>query len=337
MTKVNEAFPLKYNNILECKESSRETDWEDVLPKIKKKHKNEIKDPDIANNRHHRLSMDYSYNFCIPNNKFYKRDNHMKGLRESDPIISYGIILFHVIDEAKDAEYLNSIDNNKCDNPLKHGDLLFLIAQRRHTISFVDFVSGKLPDNDRDMIRYISMMSYDEKRLLIEYKNCFDKLWNIIFTNKNFVRDKERASILFIKNNSKYFKNYLSDLKTVVNDKPWGFPKGRMKKEECGIECAKREFNEETDLDFNKYKICVYNISWTDDYVGTDGKYYRNIFYPAKCEVITKIEPTAHAYDNYITPEIGKIEWVKIDQSKGKLTDRQIEILKIVEHNIGQS
>ena len=56
------------------------------------------------------------------------------------------------------------------------------------------------------------------------------------------------------------------------------FPKGKPNKGESSIECALREFKEETGIDPKDF-IGV-DDSFTDDYIGEDGEKYVSILHP---------------------------------------------------------
>ena len=76
--------------------------------------------------------------------------------------------------------------------------------------------------------------------------------------------------------------NYLTKLYNIgsIYDYPeWEIPKGRKNNNESNINCAIREFYEETNISQNEYEIKNNITNIHDDFVGTDGNKYKNIFY----------------------------------------------------------
>jgi 8-oxo-dGTP pyrophosphatase MutT (NUDIX family) len=75
--------------------------------------------------------------------------------------------------------------------------------------------------------------------------------------------------------------NFFDNLFSEYSSTEWEIPKGGKKYNETNINCAIREFEEETSLTKNNYKIinCVDPIH--DIFIGTNNKEYRHIFYTA--------------------------------------------------------
>lgn len=295
-------------------------------------------DPDagwtvVRNNRHHKSESrnssrsienksSESFGRMSPRNwwgsSFYKI--RRSGFDPLHPITSFGIILFHIVDK--------KVDQNIPSN-VKNGEMVFLFARRNHTISYSNFVLGLLPRTTSEMKRYISLMSLDEKKILNTI-NDFSRLWNnVVKEGGRFGRNKFRASIIF-ERNCRTYSTELADLNHSLPEAPWGFPKGRKNFDETEIACAEREFVEETCISTNEFKI--YPIKYRDDYIGTDGKYYRSIYYVAQCH---QIKPFDYKTDSlgrrYIAPETGELIWSQLGDMNNRLTERQKSIIYDIE------
>ena len=132
----------------------------------------------------------------------------------------------------------------------------------------------------------------EEERLRI-IKNNFETLWNTLWMNKN-----NRQYHNEYDNSRKKF-NKLKD-GIIVNGKTinleWihnntictytspegGFPKGRRNLHELDLDCAKREFQEESGFKDTDYEIINNNIL-EEIFLGTNNIRYKHIYYLAQC------------------------------------------------------
>ena len=162
-----------------------------------------------------------------------------------------------------------------------------VLVQRRNTIGLIEFIRGKYDVNKPDyIIKLFNMMTFDEKRMFREY-DSFDMLRTIIGLKREFnyrgeytdaktkyntLRDDPRGNQI----------NALLDKSYTKWDSPeWGAPKGRRSNKEYDIDCAIREFVEETGI---KYKnINVYrNIKPLEEvYKGINGVVYKHTYFIA--------------------------------------------------------
>lgn len=194
-------------------------------------------------------------------------------------------------------------------------------------------------------------------RLLKQYKNeeltCskkFDllkkqgiKLYcNSIFNNSsyynnmdyfNFNREYEEGEYegekeeLLRKNNSYQFIKSIS-LKELINtsntkwmETEWEFPKGRKNLMEKDIDCALREFEEETGIPKNDINIINNILPFEELYVGSNDKVYKTKFFLA----IMNKDTDKYEYTNFQKTEVSKIEWKTFENCINSLRDYNIE------------
>jgi len=179
-----------------------------------------------------------------------------------------------------------------------------ILVQRRNTIGFIEFMRGKYEvDNYEYIIKLFNMLSFDEKRILREYE-AFDAIRKIIGLGRENIYKKEyddaKAKFEALRNHvdgNMIFK-LLDKSITRWNSPEWGVPKGRRKvwmphgfgahgsgghggSGEIDIDCAVREFVEETGI---KYKnLIVYrNVKPLEElYKGINGVLYKHVYYLA--------------------------------------------------------
>ena len=170
----------------------------------------------------------------------------------------------------------------------KYNDLIqFMLVKRRNSLNYIEFIRGKYDiTNYEYIIKLFNMMTFDEKRLFREYDN-FDVIRTIIGLKRenNYKLEYDEAKKKFneLRNNTDgnmIFK-LLDKSYTRWTTPEWGIPKGRRNHKEYDIECAVREFVEETGI---KYKhINVYrNVKPLEEiYKGINGVVYKHIYYLA--------------------------------------------------------
>ena len=91
----------------------------------------------------------------------------------------------------------------------------------------------------------------------------------------------------------------------------WAVPMGHVENGEKFIESAAREFKEETNMDDDSYIILNNLSSIQENYIGTNGVNYRQIYYLGMSTNDSEINYN-YTDDNY---EIGDIRWVSWDDA----------------------
>lgn len=183
------------------------------------------------------------------------------------PIMSFGIICY-------------KIDKNK--------NIQYLMIQRKDSLSFMEFIRGKYNISDVMYIRQlVSSMTSNEKGLLL--KKGFDEIWNYAWYQNNTSNIKHTSEYVESKNKFEYLTGN-NVLITIMNDlvsctdqeQEWGFPKGRRKLRESDLDCAVREFCEETRLSSDDIEIIADILPFEEIFFGTNNVLYKHTYYIAK-------------------------------------------------------
>jgi 8-oxo-dGTP pyrophosphatase MutT (NUDIX family) len=237
------------------------------------------------------------------------------------PVTSYGIIAIRYLDDLNNLSlYSKSTNiNNGIDN------IQFLLIQRKDSLSFVEFIRGKYNPNDDEYIgRLLRNMTFSEHVLLMT--STFDQLWNAVWgetsnlkTHKNDYENSER----------KYSQIY-SKLHYLVKNNPtkwtepeWGFPKGRRNPHETDINCAVREFQEETSLKRNEFHIIQNTFPISETFFGSNQVHYCHKYYIAICN--KEIEVKMMMENPHMAREIGAIQWCSLDEAISKIRPDNVE------------
>jgi ADP-ribose pyrophosphatase YjhB (NUDIX family) len=224
----------------------------------------------------------------------------------------------------------DSLDYDNFDKYIK-----YLLIRRRNSLNYVEFIRGKYDINNIDYLgKSLNFITNDERNAL--KTRDFNSLWNDLWGNNTSNNEEYLESLnkfnllkrgLYIKKNE---INIYVSLDKLINDcifnydfPEWGFPKGRRNSKEKNIECAKREFEEETTIDANLFNII--NISPLEEtYIASNNLKYKHIYYSA--EIKNKnLELKIDKNNINQNIEIGDINWFSFYESLSIIRDYNIE------------
>jgi 8-oxo-dGTP pyrophosphatase MutT (NUDIX family) len=112
----------------------------------------------------------------------------------------------------------------------------------------------------------------------------------------------------------------------------WEFPKGKRESKESDIECALREFTEESRISDSMVRI-LDPFPIYIRFVGTDGRVYENYYYiadsagmitfPEPLQMHGRIRTSAHS------GEASKIAWMDVREAPQYMSDHNINVLEL--------
>lgn len=242
------------------------------------------------------------------------------------PIISVGIMCVYLNNDLKSnyniLEYNENIENYNYKrlsnlNKIEYykDKIKFLLIERKHSLNYIEFIRGLYNINDMDKLtKMFSLMSKKEHHM-IKSKD-FDMLWNKLWLNtakkKEFKKEYIQSSNKFNSLEKNNTIDYLLNIGTKYDTAEWELPKGRRNPTETNLECAKREFQEETGYDESEYTILNSMLNITDTFTGTNGKEYKHIYYIG---VFNELEK-----ENTIkNKEVNKVELLPWDKAITKI------------------
>ena len=211
------------------------------------------------------------------------------------PITSYGIVLFRSSSKG----------------------LQFLMIRRKDSFGFIDFIRGKYsPYNIFQVQNIINEMSLVEKQGILT--KTFDELWlnmwgnsnNIQYKNEELSSSKKMETIrngVIIKNDNITLRNIVENSPTKWYETEWEFPKGRRNHKEKDLDCALREFEEETGISKEKITVVENVLPFEEIFIGTNHKSYKHKYF------LAYMNDTEENLDNFQITEVSKIEWKTID------------------------
>lgn len=257
-----------------------------------------------------------------------------------DPVTSHGIVLVKINDGEyeitnkliKDYDNYNYIQirneginyNNSLD--LKtfcyfKDRIKFMLIRRKHTLGFLEFIRGRYNIENVDGIIFLFKQMTNNEILSIG-TNSFDELWKSVWKNNKskllhtmeYNNSKEKFNKLKIFNeNYLNLDFYVEHVKPNYSHPEWGFPKGRRNIYETDLECAKREFEEETGFNFNEYVLLDKIKPIDEKFIGTNGVSYKHKYYFAVTN--TNRKPVIDSNNPLQYDEIGDIGWFTYDEA----------------------
>lgn len=210
------------------------------------------------------------------------------------PITSYGIIAFKHYDDG----------------------LKYLMIRRKDTFGYIDFIRGKYsPYNVVQMRKIVNEMSVDEKKNILQ--KSFHELWRDMwgdalrsqYKNEESISKKKfdtiRDGVVLNDNNTITLKDLVKESTTDWSETEWEFPKGRRNYQEKDLDCALREFEEETGINKKHLRLVDNLIPFDELYIGSNHKSYKHRYFLAYIEdAFNDI-----SLSDFQKTEVSKIEW----------------------------
>jgi 8-oxo-dGTP pyrophosphatase MutT (NUDIX family) len=188
--------------------------------------------------------------------------------------------------------------SKNCNIPItSYGVLLFTndmipkitMIQRKDSLCYIELIRGKYDVYDMKKIKLLlSRISKKELRNIKtqEFNTLWKNLWLLEDVNKTkYIKEYNNSKILFQK--FKYdieINEYLKNLQSKYDTSEWEFPKGKRNKGEKKCDSAKRELEEETNIDKEDYELIENMCPIIENFVGENNINYRNIYYIGICK-----------------------------------------------------
>lgn len=199
--------------------------------------------------------------------------------------------------------------------PIKRGEVEVLMVRRKDSISYMEFIRGKYEMNNPTYIHnLIQNMTKDEQRRIVEQP--FHILWTLLWGNSRDLHSNE-----YLESKEKFEAldrtRLVYDYRSSYEEPEWGFPKGRRMRKETDMDCAMREFFEETNIHRDVYTLCR-NLHFSEVFQGTNGVMYKHIYFIGLLSDSQMVDLT-----QTLTPvqrrEISSVAWKSFDDCRSLL------------------
>ena len=233
------------------------------------------------------------------------------------PITSYGIILFK-------------------SSPV---GIQYLMIRRKDSFGFIDFLRGKYSPNNIEYLQHIiNEMSMEEKERIMN--NHFTDLWNMMWGKNETSQNNLKNEEIILSNKFDLIKNGITinneiiTLDTVIKNSTtywketeWEFPKGRRNHLEKDIDCALREFEEETGISKDYISVIENVVPFEEVFIGTNHKSYKHKYFLAMLK-----EEHIHEdlLKNYQKTEVSKLDWKTLDECLESIRPYNLEKKELI-------
>ena len=250
--------------------------------------------------------MSKSFNFC---NNCGKNGHQFHSCKH--PITSVGLISFRMF----------------------HNKLQYLMIRRKHSLGFVEFMRGKYPlYNYNYLLNIFNEMSVYEKEKI--RNSSFDELWNYLWGEnigiqyrgeEKISREKYNSLTVGIEAKECYtLHSLIENSDTSWVEPEWGFPKGRRNFQEKDLNCALREFEEETGYIKSNIKLVQNIIPYEEIFTGSNMKSYKHKYF------LGFIDPNIETTNTFQETEVSEVKWLNYDDCKNKIRPYNLEKINIL-------
>lgn len=210
-----------------------------------------------------------------------------------------------------------------CDKDSETRMMRILLANRRYTYAFTNFVHGHYVMSDRAIIDLFDAMTLDEKLDILSMD--FRQMWYRVWLGQQIFADCDlykRSMVRFVNRFCAAKGEYLRALmaqSTKSAKRPWEVPKGRRRQSETCLDCAIREFREETGIPRSAYHLTNgrFMVSFDDGGVRYETHYFIAI-------TGRKLVPQVNILGRDQVAEISELEFVS-GQDLGRYLTRDVE------------
>jgi 8-oxo-dGTP pyrophosphatase MutT (NUDIX family) len=215
--------------------------------------------------------------------------------------------------------------------------LEFLMLRRKDSYGYIDFIRGKYsPYNIYQIQNIVNEMSNYEKQQILT--NSFEELWKNMWgetasLNQYNIEETASSKKFELIRNGVIVNDSIVSLKDIIkkshtnwNETEWEFPKGRRNYKEKDLECALREFEEETGISQMQITIIENIMPFEEIYIGTNHKSYKHKYYLAYSNDLKE------TLNNFQPTEVSKLEWKTIDQCLESIRPYNLEKIKLIKN-----
>ena len=221
------------------------------------------------------------------------------------PITSYGIILFRIFNE----------------------ELQYLMIRRKNSFGYIDFIKGQYSENNLEYLQKLfDEMSIEEKEL-IQLNDDFDILWKRMWEDniKSGVFNHSKQKFINLKTLG-IIQQLINSSSTKWKETEWEFPKGRRNYMEKDLECALREFQEETGISIYDIILIENLLPFEETFVGTNDKIYKNKYF------LASINKNSNNFEefNFQLSVLSKMECKTLDECNNSIRPYNLEKINLI-------
>ena len=147
------------------------------------------------------------------------------------------------------------------------------------------------------------------------------------FRNEQIVSSKKFETIkngVQVNNNLVTLEDLIKNSKSTWNETEWEFPKGRRNYQEKDLDCAMREFEEETGYSQKDIVLIENILPFEEIYIGSNHKSYKHKYF------LAYMSYTIDILQNFQKTEVSKLEWKTIDECLSSIRPYNLEKKRLI-------
>jgi len=177
--------------------------------------------------------------------------------------------------------------------------LQYLMICRKYTFGYIDYIRGKyLSYNAPQIQKNVDEMANDEK---------------------------DRVSVEPV-DSDKGINEYIRSSATSWKEPEWEFPKGRRNYQESDMDCALREFEEETGYTASSVNIIENVLPFEEVFIGSNHKSYKYKYY------LAYMNENSVPVQNFQSAEVSKMEWKVLDECLNSIRPYNLEKKQVIQN-----
>lgn len=255
----------------------------------------------------------------------YRKKINGLGLdEESDYFEKYGVIdatvsnKLQTIADCSNPDADLSGSTNTIPIPSPNNEFEYLMIQRVDSFGYIEFMRGKYSIHNYQFLKnIIDEMTVQEKHNILT--KSFDELWLSLwgeYSGLQYRGEKQISKNKYLQLKSGVDLNGIHyNLQSLVTSSTthwetaeWGFPKGRRNHQEKDIDCAFREFTEETGYGKECLKQLFNILPYEEIFIGSNMKCYKNKYF------LCYMNSNATNTRGYQTSEVKNMKWLTYDE-----------------------
>jgi hypothetical protein len=222
----------------------------------------------------------------------------------------------------------DSIDLSDSTNKSKN-EFEYLMIQRVDSFGYIEFMRGKYSVHNYQFLKnIIDEMTIQEKHNILT--KPFDELWILLwgeYSGLQYRGEKQvsKSKYLQLKSGVElggvYYnlQSLITSSTTQWETAEWGFPKGRRNHQEKDIDCAFREFTEETGYSKEYLKQIFNIIPYEEIFIGSNMKCYKNKYF------LSYMNSNIINTRGYQKSEVKNMKWLTYDECMKVIRPYNIE------------
>jgi 8-oxo-dGTP pyrophosphatase MutT (NUDIX family) len=211
------------------------------------------------------------------------------------------------------------------------------MIRRKNSFGYIDFIRGKYVQNNLEHLQILFNEMSIEEREQIRINN-FETLWRIMwgiqdsghqtqFKGEEISSQKKFEALkngLLINGEMITLDTLIDNSTTRWLETEWEFPKGRRNFQEKDLDCALREFEEETGISKKTIKIIENVLPFEEMFLGSNHKSYKHKYFLGYTEIIND------NLNNYQQTEVSKIEWKTLEECLESIRPYNLEKKQLI-------